>query len=201
MKTIHPDHDNVVRDVMIRYILLKPGPEPYFSAYAKGSPFKSKLCSVQSLALMYSVEDQQADREERMRDPMSASSTVDIIGNDTMEQKTYAVIVNDEKETNLQEANYSLLTCKTDDPGAAIETNELEEERPVCKERTDEMPAVMEGAEEVPRDNPIEKVNMAVCSNFKAYPRESKGDQTLPGNWPAVMEATEDVPRDDPIKR
>ena len=88
---------------MVKYILLKPGPEPYISAYTKGSPFKSKLCSVQSLALINSVEDQQADREERMRDPMSGSSTVDIIGNHTIEQKTYTIIVtsNREPETKL----------------------------------------------------------------------------------------------------
>ena len=121
---------------------------------------------------------------------MSGSSTVDIIGNNTTEQKTYTILVNGDKEPEaiLQEASYSRLTCKTDDPDAAIETNALEEKRTVCKERTDEMPAVMEGAEEVPRDNPIEKVdvknyvNMAVCTNFKTYPRESDGYQTLPGN-------------------
>ena len=69
----------------------------------------------------------------------------------------------------MQEAINSLLTCNTDDLDAAIETNELEEERPVCKEKTAEMPEVMEGEKEEPRDNPIEKVdvqnyvNMAVC--------------------------------------
>ena len=65
----------------------------------------------------------------------------------------------------------------------------------------------MEGAEDVPRGNPIKKVdlknyvNMAVCSNFKAYLGESDGDQTLPGNWPAVMKGAEDVPRDNPIEK
>ena len=105
VKTIHPDHDGVVCDVIVRYVLLKPGPEPYISAYTKGSHFKSKLYSVQSLALMYSVEDQQADREERMKDPLSSSSPVDIIENHTIEQKTNIISVasDKEQETKLKE--------------------------------------------------------------------------------------------------
>ena len=74
-----------------------------------------------------------------MRDPMSGSSTVDIIGNHTTEQKSYTIIVTSDKEleTNLKEANNpqstSLLTCTTDDPNAALETKELEEEKPARK--------------------------------------------------------------------
>ena len=52
VQSVHPDHNGVVRDVIVRYILLKPGPEPYILAFSKKSPFKTKLCSVQSLALM-----------------------------------------------------------------------------------------------------------------------------------------------------
>ena len=57
----------------------------------------------------------------------------------------------------------------------------------------------MEGAEDVPRGNPIKKVdlknyvNMAVCSNFKAYLGESDGDQALNGNWPTTDEDEADV--------
>ena len=73
---INPDHDGVVRDVIVRYILLKPGHEPYISAFSKKSPFKTKLCSVQSLALMYSKEEQMKDMEEQLRDPLASSSSV-----------------------------------------------------------------------------------------------------------------------------
>ena len=44
MQSIHPDHDGVVRDVMVRNCLLKPGPEPYMTAFSKKNPFKTKLC-------------------------------------------------------------------------------------------------------------------------------------------------------------
>ena len=54
VQSVHPDHDDVVRDVIVRYSLLKPGPEPYIRAFTKKGPFKTKLCSVQTLALMYS---------------------------------------------------------------------------------------------------------------------------------------------------
>ena len=98
-----------------------------------------------------------------MRDPMSGSSTVDIIGNHTTEQKSYTIIVTSDKEleTNLKEANNpqstSLLTCTIDDPDAALETQELEEEMPVGQKQSDELPAVMEGADDVPGDSPINK--------------------------------------------
>ena len=88
---------------MIRYILLKPGPEPYISSYSKRSPFKTKLCSVQSLALMYSVEDQQADRQARMLDPMSASSEVDLIGEVVSTHKTYTIDVKNGEENEVNE--------------------------------------------------------------------------------------------------
>ena len=78
VQSIHPDHDGVVRDDIVRYILLKPGPEPYISAFSKKSPFKTKLCSVQSLALMYSKEEQMKDMEEQLRDPLASSSSVDM---------------------------------------------------------------------------------------------------------------------------
>ena len=68
VQSVHPDHDGVVRDVIVRYILLKPGPEPYISAFSKNSPFKTKLCSVEPLALMYSKEEQLEDMEKRLVD-------------------------------------------------------------------------------------------------------------------------------------
>ena len=35
VQSVHPDHDGVVRDVIVRYSLLKPGPEPYITAFTK----------------------------------------------------------------------------------------------------------------------------------------------------------------------
>ena len=78
IQSIHPDHVGVFRDIIVRYILLKPEPEPYISAFSKKSPFKTKLCSVQSLALMYSKEEQMKDMEEQLRDPLASSSSVDM---------------------------------------------------------------------------------------------------------------------------
>ena len=78
VQSVHPDHDGVVRDVIVRYILLKPGPEPYISAFSKNSPFKTKLCSVEPLALMYSKEEQLEDMEKRLVDQMAGSSSVDM---------------------------------------------------------------------------------------------------------------------------
>ena len=78
VQSIHPDHDWVVRDVIVRYILLKPGPEPYISAFSKKSPCKTKLCSVQSLSLMYSKEEQIKDMEEKLRNPLASLSSVDM---------------------------------------------------------------------------------------------------------------------------
>jgi hypothetical protein len=135
---------------------------------------------------MYSVEDQQADREERMRDPMSASSGVDLIGNDTMEQKTYSITMNGDKE---QEVSNRLFTCNPDDLDEALETNHLEDE-------TAEVQAVVDGEEEVINNNPMKEVdvknnvNMTVCTNFKAYQRE------LPGDWPAIVDGASDEPED-----
>ena len=105
----------------------------------------------------------------------------------TVDLKTCAIGVTSDKEqeTNLKETNkpqsISLLTCTVDDLDAALETNELEEEMHAGQE----LSRVMKGADDVPRDNPINKVdlikgdNMAVCCNFKAYQGESDDDQTL----------------------
>ena len=68
----------MVRDVIERYILLIPGPEPYILGFSKKRSFKTKLCSVQSLALMYSKEEQERDMEEKLKDPLASSSSVDM---------------------------------------------------------------------------------------------------------------------------
>ena len=41
VESVHLDHDGVVRDVIVRYSLLKPGPEPYITTFSKKSPFKA----------------------------------------------------------------------------------------------------------------------------------------------------------------
>ena len=40
VKSVHPDHDGVVRDAIVRYALLKPGPEPYIAGFNKKGPSK-----------------------------------------------------------------------------------------------------------------------------------------------------------------
>ena len=61
---MHPDHDGVVRDVIVRYALLKPGSEPYVKGFNKRGPFKTKLVSVQNQAMMYSCDEQREDMEK-----------------------------------------------------------------------------------------------------------------------------------------
>ena len=39
VQSVHPDHDGVVRDVIVRYSLRKPGPEPYITKFTKKGPF------------------------------------------------------------------------------------------------------------------------------------------------------------------
>ena len=79
VKSVFPDHDGVVRDCMVRYALLRPGPEAYITPYTRSGPFKMKLCSVQNLAVMYTKEEQLLDMQKRVTDPMSASSGVDMM--------------------------------------------------------------------------------------------------------------------------
>ena len=58
VRTVFPDHDGVVRDCIIRYANLRPEKEPYTSPFRKTDPFKTKLCAVQNLAMMYSTLEQ-----------------------------------------------------------------------------------------------------------------------------------------------
>ena len=57
------------------------------------------------------------------------------------------------------------------------------------QEQSDELPAVLEVANDDPGDNPTNKVdvinyvNLAVCTNFKAYQRESDDGQPHPDDW------------------
>ena len=68
----------MVRDVIVRYSLLKPGPEPYITPFSKKGPFKTKLCSVQTLALMYSKEEQVEDMQKKLGDTLAGSCSVDM---------------------------------------------------------------------------------------------------------------------------
>ena len=60
---VYPDSEGVVRDVLIRYAILKPTNEPYIAPYSRKGPFKSKMMSIQTLALFYSAKEQAADRD------------------------------------------------------------------------------------------------------------------------------------------
>ena len=65
VRTVHSDHDGVVRDCMVRYANLKPGLEPYTTPFRRTDPYKTKLCAVKNLAMMYSKEEQLEDMENR----------------------------------------------------------------------------------------------------------------------------------------
>ena len=172
VKTIHPDHDGVVRDVMIRYILIKPGPEPYITPYSKKSPFKTKLCAVQTLAMMYSVEDQQTDRRDRMLDQMSASCEIDLMGKEAKEQKTFAIDVKEAENIEIGK----LLTWMPDD---------LEEEdvtRSVSEE-TLEVPVAVNAQTKDTADFTIQRMS-----------------SELPNDWSEEVDGTNDEPDDDTNK-
>ena len=79
VRTVFPDHDGVVRDCIIRYANLRPGKEPYTSPFRKTDPFKTKLCAVQNLALMYSTEEQKEDKQRRKEEGLVESNTVDLM--------------------------------------------------------------------------------------------------------------------------
>jgi hypothetical protein len=77
VKSAHPDHDGVVRDAIVRYALLKPGPEPYIAGFNKKGPFKTKLVAVQNLDMMYSRDEQKADKEKFCNIKPGGSTEVD----------------------------------------------------------------------------------------------------------------------------
>ena len=79
VRSVFPDHDGVVRDCIIRYANLKPGKDPYTSPFKKTDPFKTKLCAVQNLAMMYSKEEQIEDKQRREKEGIVESNLVDIM--------------------------------------------------------------------------------------------------------------------------
>ena len=87
VRTVFPDHDGVVRDCMVRYANLRPGPEAYITPFSRTNPFKVKLVSVQNLAVMYTKEEQLRDMALRERDPLSGSSNVDIVTRTDIDQE------------------------------------------------------------------------------------------------------------------
>ena len=167
VKTVHPDHDGVVRDVMIRYISIRPGPEPYVTPFSRKYPFKTKLCTVQNLSMMYSVEEQQSDKRERMLDPMSASCEIDLMGKEAEKLKTFTINVKDSDEVNRlltwlpdeleeEDVNRSVSKESLEVPLAAIaqneDTTELRIQRKNCElhvDRSDEM----DGTNDEPDDD------------------------------------------------
>ena len=74
---MHPDHDGVVRDAIVPYALLKPGPEPYVAGFNKRGPFKTKLVAVQNLAMMYSRDEHKPDKEKFCKVKPGGSTMVD----------------------------------------------------------------------------------------------------------------------------
>ena len=114
IQSVHPDHDGVVSDVIVRYSLLKPGPEPYMTSFTKKGPFKSKLCSVQNLALVYSCEEQEEDRHRNLKDAISGSVSVDMVGGEKMSKEVrhklqYQRKVDGEKDRQLHIVNIETL--------------------------------------------------------------------------------------------
>ena len=61
---MHPDQDGAVCDAIVRYALLKPGPEPYVTGFNKRGPFKTTLVSVENCSMMYSRDKQREDMEK-----------------------------------------------------------------------------------------------------------------------------------------
>ena len=77
---VYPDQEGVVRDVMLRYALLKPNTEPYIAPYTRKGPFKEKLVAVQNLSMFYSAEEQAFDKNRLMGQTEGENSTeVDIM--------------------------------------------------------------------------------------------------------------------------
>ena len=77
---VYPDQEGVVRDVMLRYALLKPTAEPYIAPYTRKGPFKEKIVAVQTLAIFYSAEEQAFDKNRLMGQTDRVISTmVDIM--------------------------------------------------------------------------------------------------------------------------
>ena len=174
VKTIHPDHDGVVRDVIIRYISIRPGPEPYITPFSRKSPFKTKLCAVQNLSMMYSVEEQQSDKRERMQDPMSASCEIDLMGKKEEKFKTFTIDVKDSDEVtrlltwlpdDLEEEDVSKESLEV--PHAAIAQHEdisdLRIQRENCELETDGSDE-MEGTNDAP-DEETDKVHVISLLN------------------------------------
>ena len=121
---MHPDHDGVVRDVIVRYALLKPGPEPYIAGFNKKGPFKTKLVAVQNLAMMYSRVEQKEDMEKFCMVKSGGSTMVDWVAN-TGESR-------DEKHEHADGAR-DALTC-TDDVATLEEV--LDAARVPAKDKT-----------------------------------------------------------------
>ena len=75
-----PDDSGVVRDAIIRYILIQSGRSTFTSVYTKPGPFKYKRVAVQNLALMYSVQDQESDKERNLSTaPPHESAPIDVL--------------------------------------------------------------------------------------------------------------------------
>ena len=118
--------------------------------------------------MMYSVEDQKTDRQERMLDPMSASCEVELMGKEAKEHKTYTIDVKKDEDIEISK----LLTWMPDD---------LEEEdvtRTVTEE-TLEVPVADDALNEDTADFTIQRMS-----------------SELPNDWSEEVEGTNDEPDD-----
>ena len=61
VRQVCPDEEGVVRDVIVRYAHLQPGPQPYITPYKKKGPFKEKLVAVKNTAPLYTKLEQMED--------------------------------------------------------------------------------------------------------------------------------------------
>ena len=58
VRKVFPDEEGLVRDVLVRYAILKPNDKPYVAPYTRKGPFTEKIMSTQSLAMFYSKQEQ-----------------------------------------------------------------------------------------------------------------------------------------------
>ena len=124
-KSVHPDQDGVVSHAIVRYALLKPGPGPGFNE--KG-PFKTKLVAVQNLAIMYSRDEQRADKEKFILKP---GGSAEVSWDATKEQ---VIMVEKHDQRTHGSADVSVLMQARDEGTVAAShyTGQLEVTNDVC---------------------------------------------------------------------
>jgi hypothetical protein len=82
---IHPNESGLVREVTVRYMLVNGSRQSYVSRYHKKGPFKYRREAIQNLSIMYSKQEQEADRTRNLADPLAGSANVGIVTKDIAE--------------------------------------------------------------------------------------------------------------------